>query len=283
MYSVTAVNGVNVRTEPNGRVVGAASKGVTFTVSSLSGDWGYSSSIQCTNGVKSGYVFLGNCQLISSVQTNYATITYNANGGYGGPGSQRVKKVQSFTFSKKAPKRDGYSFLGWGGKGATYVSICPGEIGYNLTKDITLYAVWAKGTVKAPGKDGYYYIQHISSGRYLDITNESNDNGARLQIWEKYPNHQNQVFFLQKDGIAWKIIPQNSHKVIEVRDSSEANGAQVAQWDDYNGACQKWFIVCNTDGSVSFKNYNSGKNMDVPNNENKNGIILGNENNCRIY
>ena len=74
VYSVTANSGVNVRNQPNGSVVGAASRGVTFTVSSLSGDWGYTSSIQCTNGVKSGYVYLANCQYISSAQTNYYNI-----------------------------------------------------------------------------------------------------------------------------------------------------------------------------------------------------------------
>ena len=67
-YKVTHSKGVNVRNKAstsNSKVVGAAAKGVTFTVSQIktSGGytWGYTSSIKCTNGTKSGWVVLSYC------------------------------------------------------------------------------------------------------------------------------------------------------------------------------------------------------------------------------
>lgn len=118
---------------------------------------------------------------------------------------------------------------------------------------------------------GYYLIKGVGSGKYLDVTDESKENGARLQIWDKFALHQNQVFYLTPVGDYWKIISYNSHKVIEVRDSRTDNGAPVAQWDYANIACQQWSIINNGDGTVSFKNRNSGKYMDVSGNETANG------------
>lgn len=118
---------------------------------------------------------------------------------------------------------------------------------------------------------GYYIIKGVGSGKYLDVTDESKENGARLQIWDKFAYHQNQVFYLKPVGDYWKIISYNSNKVIEVRDSRTDDGAPVAQWDYANIACQQWSIINNGDGTVSFKNRNSGKYMDVSGNETANG------------
>ena len=134
--------------------------------------------------------------------------------------------------------------------------------------------VSASAYSNAPVDGGVYYIQHVGSGKYWDITDESISNGARLQIWQRYQKHQNQVFYLQKVGNYWKIVAHNSGKVIEVRDSSKSDNAQVAQWDYAGIACQQWTIICNSDGTVSFKNRNSGKYIDVSGNRSDNGTKM---------
>lgn len=125
--------------------------------------------------------------------------------------------------------------------------------------------------VKSASSGNYYLIQHVGSGKYLDITDESTSNGARLQIWQRYPEHQNQVFYFQKVGNYWKIIAHNSGKAIEVRNSSKSNNAHVAQWSYGGLKCQQWSIIKNSDGTVSFKNRNSGKYLDVSGNGTANG------------
>lgn len=82
------------------------------------------------------------------------------------------------------------------------------------------------------------------------------------------------MFYLTPVGNYWKIISYNSQKVIEVRDSRTDNGAPVAQWDYANISCQQWSIINNGDGTVSFKNRNSGKYMDVSGNETANGTKI---------
>ena len=122
--------------------------------------------------------------------------------------------------------------------------------------------------------DGMYYIQHVGSQKYLDITDESMENGARLQIWTRYPKHSNQVFMLRKIGDYYKITAYHSQKCIEVRNSSKENGAHVAQWSYSNIACQQWKIIRNSDGTFSFCNRNSGKYLDVSGNGTQNGTKL---------
>lgn len=77
-YVVSVNAGVNVRTGAgtNYSKVGASSKGTKFSVSKVSGSWGYTSSIKCTNGTKKGWVSLSNCSK-QNANTNSSRATYN--------------------------------------------------------------------------------------------------------------------------------------------------------------------------------------------------------------
>ena len=70
-YAINTNAGLNVRSGAgqNYGVVGAASKGVQFSVSKVNGVWGYTSSIKCTNGTRSGWVNLDYCVKKSSTPT----------------------------------------------------------------------------------------------------------------------------------------------------------------------------------------------------------------------
>ena len=72
------------------------------------------------------------------------TISYNANGGSGAPGSQTKKHGTNLTLSTTKPTKTGYSFLGWGTSSTTStVAYKPGGT-YTSNSNITLYAVWEK-------------------------------------------------------------------------------------------------------------------------------------------
>ena len=149
-YTVTPTNGVNVRSGAGTgySIVGAASKGTSFSVSKISGSWGYTSSIKCTNGTKSGWVSLSNCSKQGSTSTTtYYTLTYNANGGSNAPSSQKVTANTNFYLSSSRPTRSGYTFLGWTtDKNASSASYTPGQC-VKINSNITLYAVWKSNTV----------------------------------------------------------------------------------------------------------------------------------------
>lgn len=103
-YVIAASNGVNVRSGAGTGYsrVGAASKGVTFYVSRVSGSWGYTSSIKCTNGTRSGWVCLDYCTYKGSSSSS-SRATYNdvfASLKGSGYSISQAKNTESTSFKK---------------------------------------------------------------------------------------------------------------------------------------------------------------------------------------
>ena len=74
--------------------------------------------------------------------TSY-TVSYDANGGSGAPGSQTKTENVTLTLSSTKPTRSGYTFLGWAtSASATSASYQPGG-SYTANASVTLYAVWS--------------------------------------------------------------------------------------------------------------------------------------------
>lgn len=108
-------------------------------------------------------------------------------------------------------------------------------------------------------EDGYYYIKHVDSGKYLEInTYQTDKESAPLRLWNKVEERQSQVFYLENTTNGWKIISHPSGKVIGVYNASYNNLASVVQGEYANGTHQRWTILKNWDGTVSFQNLKSG-------------------------
>lgn len=117
--------------------------------------------------------------------------------------------------------------------------------------------------VQKPHNKRYYRIKYSQNNRYLDIPSERfGTDGTQLQLWDYTEGNQNQIFQLIKDGKYW-IIQSTNDKVIEVRDSRHDDRAPVAQWTKHDLKCARWKIVKNSDGTVSFKNVESNKYLNV--------------------
>lgn len=73
------------------------------------------------------------------------TVSYNANGGSGAPGSQTKYYGKTLKLSTTKPKRTGYNFLGWSTSSSGSVKYAPGA-SYTSNASVTLYAVWERIT-----------------------------------------------------------------------------------------------------------------------------------------
>lgn len=118
---------------------------------------------------RSGYTFLGWSTSSSATTASYApgatysanasvtlyavwkantyTITYNANGGSGGPTSQTKTHGQALVLSTSKPTRANYTFLGWSTASNGSVAYSPGG-SYTDNVGVILYAVWASSYQK---------------------------------------------------------------------------------------------------------------------------------------
>lgn len=79
-------------------------------------------------------------KLVSAV--DQYTISYNANGGTGAPGTQHQTHDRYMTLSSVIPERTGYTFKGWSTGPDGNVSYQPGEVRFCENRDLTLFAVW---------------------------------------------------------------------------------------------------------------------------------------------
>lgn len=77
--------------------------------------------------------------------TSY-TISYNANGGSGAPGSQTKWKDQTLKLSTTKPTRTGYSFQGWSTSSTATSATYSAGGNYTANAAATLYAVWKANT-----------------------------------------------------------------------------------------------------------------------------------------
>mgnify|MGYP002536415643 CR=1 FL=1 len=112
------------------------------------------------------------------------TISYNANGGSGAPGSQTKTHGTDLKLSNTKPTRSGYTFVNWNtksdGSGTNYASGAT----YNTNANITLYAIWktnssggdttTKYTVSynANGGTGGPTFQKKTKGKDISLSNE---------------------------------------------------------------------------------------------------------------
>lgn len=111
---------------------------------------------------------------LTAVEIGY-TLTYNANGGSGAPGS--VSDIRSTTISNQIPTRSSYDFLGWSTSStATYPSYVAGNP-ISLTSDITLYAVWQK----------FYTITYNANGGSNAPSLDKKIDGQTLALSDTFP------------------------------------------------------------------------------------------------
>ena len=99
------------------------------------------------------------------------TVSFNANGGSGAPGSQTRWYGEVITLSSTRPTRYGYIFQGWAKSSSGAVEYQPGSK-YGLDANTTLYAIWkaetytisydANGGSGAPGSQTKTYGQTLT-------------------------------------------------------------------------------------------------------------------------
>lgn len=127
--------------------------------------WFYTTTVRGNNPPHANLAFQGYIYPDSTAPQTY-TVTYNANGGLGVPGSQTKTHGVNLTLSNTRPTRNGHEFLGWANSSnATTASHQPGSI-YTSNANLSLWAVWRLNPPPAP-----------PTGLRIERTNE---NTARL-------------------------------------------------------------------------------------------------------
>jgi uncharacterized repeat protein (TIGR02543 family) len=152
---------------------------------------GWSTSSSATSGYSAGSSVLvsGSTTFYAIWKRNTITITYNANGGSGGPGSQTVNTNSSFNINgSNYPTRNNYIFKGWStsstAKTATYKKGATPSISTG-TSNITYYAVWWPAfTWKDYSRsEANTFAGYINTYLNSSIATINDANPLRLVVW----------------------------------------------------------------------------------------------------
>ncbi len=88
--------------------------------------------------------------------------------------------------------------------------------------------------------NGEYRIDHVISGRTLDVAGVSADNGANIHLWS-YVGGNNQRWRIEPvSGNDYRIISVHSDRALDVQDGSSSSGANIQQWEFHGGPHQLW-------------------------------------------
>lgn len=89
-----------------------------------------------------------NLTLYAVWEANTYTVSYNANGGTGAPGSQTKTYGKTLTLSTIKPTKNLYNFLGWATSASATKATYAAGGSYTANAAVTLYAVWELAYVK---------------------------------------------------------------------------------------------------------------------------------------
>lgn len=154
------------------------------------------------------------------------TITFNKNGGTGGPTTQTKYYGKSLTLSTSRPTKDGYNFSSWNttatGSGTNYSP--GGTYPASANAAATLYAKWtektftvtynANGGTGAPSADTKYYTRNLSLSttvpirenyKFLGWGTSNNTKTIAYSPGDTYPNQQSITLYAIWEYDAYNI------------------------------------------------------------------------------
>jgi hypothetical protein len=118
---------------------------------------------------------------------------------------------------------------------------------------------------------GQFILVNKNSGKYLDIYQGSNADGATIDQWSN-TGYYGQIWTLQAtDSGYYRIVSVNSGKVLDISQSSTSAGAAAIQWTNYGGNSQQWKPVDAGGGYFKLINRNSGMALGIGGGSNSDG------------
>jgi hypothetical protein len=111
----------------------------------------------------------------------------------------------------------------------------------------------------------WYVLVNRNSGKALDVSAASTNNGAPLQQWTRHNGDNQQFQFIDSGGGYYRLRARHSGKALDVAGYSTADSAAVQQWSDIYGSNQQFRLADAANGDVRLINRNSGKVVEVQN------------------
>lgn len=141
------------------------------------------------------------------------TVTYNANGGSGAPGSSTKWYGKTLVLATAKPTRNGYTFKGWATSSTGSVAYASGA-NYTANSAVTLYAVWEPHT---------YKVTYYGNGGSNTPNAQTKKHGTDILITTDIPIRTNYKF------LGWSTSADSNVVAYKPRDHYSTN-ASISLW-----------------------------------------------------
>ncbi len=128
------------------------------------------------------------CNIDYYYDLNTYTISFDANGGSGAPGSVTKIYGRDMTLPSDVPTRSGYTFKGWGTSSSSSVASYQPGGSYTVNSTKTLYAVWESNTPKT------YTISYNANGGSGAPASQTKTQNVTLTLSSTKPTRSNYAF-----------------------------------------------------------------------------------------
>ena len=120
----------------------------------------------------------------------------------------------------------------------------------------------------------YQILSSINKNISFDIENGSNNNYAKLQLWENVCANQQKFILEYVDNGYYKIKSKQSGKYLTIAKNHPEWGEKVIQQDSIDEDIQQWQFNKKSDGSYNIISKYNDMSLDVPNWNCNNGVKL---------
>lgn len=135
------------QTKLHGKAITLSSTKPTRTGYAFKG-WATSASGAVVYAPGASYTANAAVTLYAVWQANTYSVTYNANGGTGAPGSQTKTHGTTLKLSSTKPTRTNYTFKGWGTSASSTTVAYAAGANYTANASLALFAIWELNYVK---------------------------------------------------------------------------------------------------------------------------------------
>jgi Ricin-type beta-trefoil lectin domain len=120
----------------------------------------------------------------------------------------------------------------------------------------------------------FYSLTAVHSGRCLDVSGVSQDNGANVWQWDCHGGNNQQWLLTEVSPGVYTMAAVHSGKCIDVSGASPDIGAVVWQWTCHGGTNQQWRLTQVSSGVYTLAAVHSGRCLDVSGVSLDNGAVV---------
>ena len=120
-------------------------------------------------------------------------------------------------------------------------------------------------------EEGIYTIESKSSGKLIEVVNNSQDNGANVQQWSATGNSNQQFEIEKSEPFHYTIKAVHSNKYLDVANGGQTPGTNVWQYEGNGTDAQEWSLIDAEDGYYHIVSKVNDQFLDLNNASNLNG------------